>query len=345
MAPNRTLTLLLFLGACATPPPDPAAVAVSGAFEARGAGSLSFAPFAAQGVAVTDGLCFVACGDGGVRIVDVTDPTAPETLSSIEDLRADAIAFAEDQLWIVGVDRGLFGDVATLTVIDVIDPRLPGVRRTATFDVDGPIALSAEGTTAAIAAGASGAHVASRRSLVLEDFSDAIDEEHVVAALVSRGNAVFVGRSSDGGSFGFGDRVETYTLLLRDADNASSTHSWTTPAAPAGGVDLVLSGDVLLVLTGAELHLVDATDPTALQSLGALPLSGGTAIAASGALGAVARGDDVLLLDLDQPDRPTTAMRLATSGTATDVALLDDLLAVADGADGLRLYYVVRAGE
>ncbi|MFG0316170.1 MAG: hypothetical protein ACF8XB_02760, partial [Planctomycetota bacterium JB042] len=144
-APVSLVPIVALLAACAAPPAPPE-VRTSGALAADETGRLSFAPHRAERVALTDGLCFVACGEGGVRIVDVTDPGAPELLATIDDLRADAVAFAEDQLFVIGIESGLFSDRATLTAIDVVDPRLPGVRRTATFPIDAPaLSLSAEG--------------------------------------------------------------------------------------------------------------------------------------------------------------------------------------------------------
>ncbi len=329
-----TVAIVGLLAACAAPP-EPAEVRTSGALAATETGRLSFAPHRAERVALTDGLCFVACGEGGVRIVDVTDPSAPELLATIDDLRADAVAFAEDQLFVVGVQTGLFSDRATLTAIDVVDPRLPGVRRTTTFAVDGDgTSLSAEGATAAVAAGADGAVVVTGRSLEPEALDESLSEGRTGAALVRRGACWFLLRDNG-----------TASIVRRDADGTWSRCDWTEASGSAGprGADLELSGDVLLAATGAELRLVDVGDPGAARPIGALPLPGATALAASGAVGAVVSADgQVVVLDLDRPERPTPAAVISPA-TAADVALLDGLLAVADAEFGLRLFVVERS--
>ena len=319
------------LGGCAGPGEVPP-VTTSGSLQLTPLGRLAFGGAEARSVTMTDGLCFVGCGEAGVRIIDVTDPTAPERLATIDDVRADHVAWAEDQLWILGVEDGMFGDTATLTVIDVIDPRLPGVRRTTTFPVGGEVALSAEGASACIAAGTDGARVVTGRALVVES-ADSVGDADVGAALARRGMRIFHGRD--------GDQQVVFIATNAEPDSSSGC-AWVSDTV--GPSDLALCGDVLLVANEQGVQLVDVVDATSPESMGTLPIAGARAIAARGRYGVVARRDEsVVALDLTVADRPQLAATVQTPGAANDVAILGDLIAVADGDAGIALIVIAPA--
>jgi hypothetical protein len=108
-------------------------------------------PGLARGVAVADGYAYVACGEAGLQIVSLADPTAPVVVGSVDTPgEAYGVAVAGGYAYVADYTAGL-------QVIDVSDPTLPAiVGARDTSDHAHGVALSAGGTLAYVADGADG---------------------------------------------------------------------------------------------------------------------------------------------------------------------------------------------
>jgi hypothetical protein len=68
-------------------------------------------PGRAYDVVVRDDRAFVACGEAGMRVVDVSDPVAPKVKAAFtaEGIFAGGVALTPTAIWLGGGDEGLFG--------------------------------------------------------------------------------------------------------------------------------------------------------------------------------------------------------------------------------------------
>ncbi len=71
-----------------------------------------------RGVVVKDGYAYVAARDAGVRVIDVTNPSSPVEVDSIETPRARGITINGNYVYVAGSDSGL-------VVIDVTNAASP----------------------------------------------------------------------------------------------------------------------------------------------------------------------------------------------------------------------------
>ncbi|MBI4881203.1 MAG: hypothetical protein HY812_16330 [Planctomycetes bacterium] len=343
MRTSRTLLCWLapLLASCAaeTVQPPPAA---SDSLVAWGLGGVDLGAEASR-VVLCGPLAFVGCGEAGVRVVDVSEPRQPEVIAAVDDLAADAIAVAGDVLFVATLPSPWQPWTSgRVTSVGVIDPREPGPRTAVERDLGEHVDIAAEGGWIAVAAGEEGLSLIEARSLAAADLAPKWDAERADAVLVRRGLVFALGRRGEGGLLSAGGEKRDI-LVAVNAERAELVCRLDLAPAAAeddGARDLALARDLLLI-AGADQVRACRIGAEEILVLEALAVPGAAAIACDGDVGAVATGD-VVLLDLAGAEAPRVARRIQTPGLARDVALKGRLLAVADGAAGLRLYEVRR---
>ncbi|MFA6508538.1 MAG: hypothetical protein WCT14_20740, partial [Treponemataceae bacterium] len=107
------------------------------------------------------------------------------------------------------------------------------------------------------------------------------------------------------------------------------------------GNGLAIWGDYLLVAAGtAGLYIIDASDPTNLQTVDIVDTSGtATRVVTSGGYAYVADGDAGLaVIDLSTPSAARVVGTRDTTGSLKDLALLGRYAVGADGTNGITLF-------
>lgn len=331
------LTLLLLLPACTFESGGlPFAPPVSG-LAAWPAGVADLGGADARAVTVRGSLAFVACGDDGVQIVDISDISNPVTISTIEEHVADDLVVHDDQLYVLTNPSAWSFGGGQLTVIDVIDPLQPGEGRSVVREFGKGSRLTVSGSAIAVAAGEQGLFLAAGSPGTMAAQDTLLAGDVAVTALLD-GSHLFVLERTREFDFwlGYGDDLDALTII--DAAEARLM-SRIDLQVTDGAADLALVRDWLFVAREDGVTIIDVKDPNRPDNLGRLPLSGATAVACDGQLGAVATGD-LILLDLSQAGVPTNPIDVPTPGDARDVAIQAGLVIVADGPGGLRLYEV-----
>ena len=328
--------LCLLLAACANQPPAAAPVEPSGSLDAALVGSLSVAPAAASSVVLYGSLAFVGCGADGIRVVDVSDPTAPDVVATLDDLPADALCVDDDLLYVLAAPKGWFGGDGSITSVDMIDPREPGVRRTIRRNMGEQNDLSAAGDSLALAAGDQGLFLGRGMSDSLVDLSHHLDSDRAISVLAGRDRLIAFGQSDEFDFWlGYGQTKNSLAVLEIPSGRLLAR----TEYPGEGSADMALSGDLLLLAHDDAVRVITigpSGDPSEAVSL---PVASARAVASDGKL-AAAVGDGLFLIDLSAPHLPALAGRTAIPGEARDVAVRGRLVAVAAGDAGLQLFKV-----
>jgi len=330
--------LLIWPASCsstlAPSPPRP-----DGSLRAVEVGLLDLAPAEALRVVITDSLAFVGCGEDGLRIVDISDPAAPEVVAVVAELRADALSLDDDLLYLLSLDSSwYFKDASSLSTVDVIDPRQPGPVRTIKRALGRPADLSVESSTLALAAGNEGLFLGRGLSDSLTDLTSLLASDSALAVLAGRDRVYAVGRSESFDFWlGYGDVQDALAAL--DAATFRLLARTELPAGAGGTIDLASTGDRLLLSRSDGLRVITIEPDGKPSRIISVPLPGARAVAADGNLGVVA-GTHLALIDLADPALPRLAELSPLDPAARDVAILNRLVVVAAGASGLRLYQV-----
>src|SRR5262245_44553540 len=94
----------LLVAACArevvVPPPE------SGSLELTRVAELALGS-PAIAITISDRVAYVALASGGISVVDVSEPRAPEALTRLDAVRADALGFSEDRVFALARGRAL----------------------------------------------------------------------------------------------------------------------------------------------------------------------------------------------------------------------------------------------
>ncbi|MFH0943801.1 MAG: hypothetical protein V2A76_01275 [Planctomycetota bacterium] len=328
--------LCLLLAACSTPPPAAETAGPTGSLSAAQVGSLSVAPAEASTVFLYGSLAFVGCGADGVRIVDVSDPSQPEVVATLDDLPAGALCVDDDLLYVLDVPEGWFAGPASVTSVDVIDPREPGVRRTIRRSIGEPGDLSVAGDSLALAGGDEGLFLGRGMSDSLVDLSHHLDSDRALSVLAGRDRLFAFGQSDDFDFWlGYGQTSNALVVLEIPSGRLLSR----TEFPGEGGADLAFTGDLLLLAHGDFVRVITVGPTGEPSRIISLHVDSVRAVSCDGSV-AAAVGEGVTLIDLSEPDLPVLAARVAIEGTARDVAVQGRLVAVAAGGGGLQLFEV-----
>lgn len=264
-------------------------------------------------------LAYVAVGSR-VRVVDVTDPAHPRTLSESPELPApiDELSVTGGMVYVA--DRA-FG----LRIVDARDPLRPQVVG-AGEKVKGAKAVQVAGGHAYLADGAAGVHVL--------DVADPRQVREVAVIPVGGGEAWDLDI--------VGDRAYIADRIGLRAVDVSQ------PAAPAligsrdsagWARDVAVSGTHAFVADGDRgLTVLDLTDPTDISRVANLDTAGEAwAVELAGTRAYVADGTGLGVFDISDPELPVALGALALPGEARDLDLAGNTVFVAAGSAGLRI--------
>ncbi len=268
--------------------------------DARSVGALRDA-WHAYGVAAKDDLAYVAAGRAGMRIVDLSDPSAPRTVGRYE---------AEG----VFVDVALHGSVAYLAdgssrsafrVVDVAEPILP--RELLAIDSPGALAAAVEVSAGRLAVGLELQRVA------VFDLADP-------RAPVLVGSVPVPGRVLDLSAVGA--KLYVASALAGQAPHLTVIDMGATPPislgaaslavarGPGGLVGLAAEGERVYVTADGGVIVFDATNPEAIVERGRVPLPGfGVGLAAAAGYVYTAAAD-LSIIDALVPRSPRVAATL-----------------------------------
>lgn len=344
LASSFVLAMIAALApSCAAPEDD--VEPLPGAWPARLIGSSTLDGASASSIVLRGPLAFVGCGEDGVKIVDVSKPEAPDVVGTVA-ATADAVAVSGDSLFVLDLPSGM-GSEATLAVFDVLDPRAAEPVKSVTFDSAANGDLAVDGRYVAVAAGARGLRVADSRQLLFTSRPVPQGAERADSVLVKKG-VMFALGGPDRSWFSddSGKGVLETASLDRNAPLgkfavgalAARPHALDGVAGPTGR-QLFCDGDRLFVATAGGLELFDASDPRQLKPLGRTEIEDAFRVSADGDLAACACGD-LALVDVKDPANPRVIATVPTPGIVLDVAVRGDLVFVAAGSGGLRVYQV-----
>ena len=270
-------------------------------------------------VVVRGGFAFVAAGEAGLRILDVSDPTRPTEAGSW-----DSPGYAESSD--LGGDTLYLADGPTgIQILNVADPAHPTKIASLYCDYYA-FRVAVRDRYAYVAAGGAG--------LLVADIGDPSRPSHV-ASLDTRGYAYSVSLA-DNVTY-VADGWEGVTVV--DVSDPARPTLTGTRALEGWATDLQVSGSMLYVAGGsAGLHVLDVTDPAGPVELGGYRSYSAqyVSVAAAGSMAYIAdRLTGVLALDASKPLEPTEAGRYETPAVVNAVAAVDGLVIVSTVHAGL----------
>ncbi len=281
-------------------------------------------PSVVRRIALAGNVALVATGEGGLRIVDVSQPFSPVEVGHLDGMAA-SVAVAGGFAYVTG---GASGSGPSLSVVDISVPPHPT-----------PVgSWSVEGESGAVAVLGSHAYVgvSTPGSGAAVWVVSLADPAHPVAATVfgayPAGSTVTdiavsgaLGLVAVAGS---GGRVSVVDLTDPAAPVATGEISIADPRSLA-----IANGHAYVGTRGSGLHVFSLANPAAPSEVGSLaspPSVLGIALSGSVAVLA-ANGDGLLKVDISDPAHPVAVSSQDTPGVALDAAATDRLVLFAEG--------------
>jgi hypothetical protein len=289
-------------------------------------------PGVVHDIAVLEGVAYVATGDAGLRLLDVTDPATPREIGSAPAAAAAQVVSLQDRMAYVGESTCDGGDcVGSLRAIDISAPGDPQeVGFLEMPDAVNDVVLVGEY-----------AYVAHRQGLTVVDVSDPAQpletgafplqgsaEDVAIAPAVAGGHAYIVSGP--------------YLLVLDTSSPAAprQVSSSTILFAPSG---VATAGDHVLVSDGfcefgqcgSHLRTLDVSDLAEPRETGALELGDlvvDVAIA-DGLAYVVSWESGLSIVDLTDPANPQPLGTFDTPGSIENVALSGEHAFVTGGGE------------
>ncbi len=270
-------------------------------------------------VAIAGDYAYVADLDGGLLVIDISDPTSP-TLAAAYNTPGNSRAVAVSGNYAYLADDAVGG----LQIIDISNPAAPSLA--ASYDTPG----SAYG----VAVAGDYAYVADYDSLYVVNISDPTVPTRA-GSYGTPGNARDVTISGDL-AFVTDDAQGLQILDITIPEAPTLTGSYDTPNLAR---ETAVSGDYAYVADyGSGLQVIHISDPSVPVRVGTYDTPGGAyGVAISGDYAYVADyTEGLLVLDISNPASPAFANSYDTPGHAYRVTVCGDYAYLADGAaDGL----------
>jgi hypothetical protein len=297
---------------------EPACPVEIGAWEAPRLKGLEWLGSDVAGVAVVNGLAYVADSVRGLSIVDVSDLLHPREIGSFSEPQyAMSVAVSGTLAYVCGRDSGLH-------IVDVADP-------------EDPIELSlCDATAFTVVVSGNYAYLGCESDLHVVDISDPAHPE-VVGAFPETASAVAVA----------GERAyitqftptEGQGLRILDVSNPVRIREIGFCSAPTWeAVSVIVAGDRAYVGAGrAGLRIVDVTDPARPVEVGGYAMIGTAGDVAVRGSHAYVVGEDsgLHIVDVADPASPSLVGSCADIRQACSVAVSGDYAYVAAREDGL----------
>jgi len=265
---------------------------------------------------------YVATGSHGLALVDVSQFDEPILLSQL-DLAGDAVDVAVDErLQLAAVAS----DIGGLHRLDVSDPLLPRL-------LD-PLPLRATQVEAVDGI----AYVASGDSLRAIDLGTG----ESLQQLSLPGSGTVTGLAREGTRlYTFVSGSDTFSVIDIAEAGAARVLGQLPVADDNPQVRVAVGTDDVVYLSGVGLQTIDVSDLTALTLMSEADLpfaAGGAALNGSGLVLATAEGRGLEIYESGDPQNTGAFLtRIATPGSASDVAIAAGIAYVADGSGGLQV--------
>lgn len=265
-------------------------------------------------VAVRDSVAYVTCIDPGLRTFDISDPTSPVDLGSL-DLTgtAEAIEVMGDHVYIATWQTGI-------SIVDVTDPAAPFV--TAALQIDGPTwDIDVAGSYAYVAA----------NDLFVVDVTDAYHP--VTVGRVNTASGRRARRVRVQGTYAYVSD-ESMGLAIVDVTVPNAPVVVRSVPVPLGAYAVGVSG-MSAYVTGKDsgLYMVDISSPQQAHVVGSLFLNEiGNRVSVDGRYAYITTGLDpgVYVVDGVDPSDPRIIGEMLTAGVSQGSAVQDGWIFVAD---------------
>jgi hypothetical protein len=295
----------------------------------------------AQAVVARDNLAFLATGDQGLRIVDLSDPARPVERGRGEGGRGWAILVDDTRAYICD---GMPGD-HRIRVFNITDADRPSA--VTTFGL-------AEGICRDLVRDGTWLYVPNEFGLEVFDVSNrdaparvgairlpgsGVDATAGAVSIALAGTTAFVPNAIHG----------ITTIDISDPRNPRVIGGWSSTDPPVHVFDVDVQGGFAFVGSGLptpELIVLDARDPARPVRTGAALLpEPGNQVIVRGTLAYVAAGaSGVVVFDIGNPAAPREVERIATPGYANHLSFAGSRLLVAAGDGGLYVLEPASAG-
>ena len=277
-------------------------------------------PGNAVGITVQGRYAYVADNTSGLRIIDITNPSAPVSVGSRGSIgNVQDVAVAGKYAYVATDNTGF-------QVMDVSDPLSP--RLVSTLDTSGTaVALVVSGKYAYVADSASG--------LQIIDVSDPTNPEII-------GNYNTAGTASDlyvVGKYAYvGDLASGLQIIdVSDPTNPKLIGNY-NPGGNTRGV--YVSGRYAYIGTDApSLEVVDIKNPASPTQAGTVGTTASVirVFVADGYAYVTEAGSGMQIINISTPASPTIVGGYDTTGSATDIVIAGKYGYVADSASGLQV--------
>ena len=291
-------------------------------FEITLAGSYD-TPGSASHVAIDGDYAYVADGDYGLRVINITNPASP-TLAGSYDTPGNALDVAVDGDYAYVAD----GDYG-LRVINITNPASPTLA--GSYNTPGwAYGVAISGDHAYVADGLSGLQVISITNPASPTLAGSYDTPGFAYRVAISGDCAYV---ADGLS----------SLQVISITNPASPTLLGSYATPDYAIDVAISGDYAYVGGGDYgLQVIDITNPASPILAGSYNTPGWAwGVAISGDYAYV--GDYYLglqVIDITNPASPTLEGSYNTPGYAMGVVISGDYAYVADYDSGLQVIHI-----
>lgn len=275
-----------------------------------GSVDLGFMP---EDVAVSGSNAYLLSRDTGFTVVDVSDPTAPRVVASIEmTLWSSNIAVAGSYAYVSGGD---------FTIIDISDPAAPYVASSLSFGLDPAEGVAISGSYAYVACYWAG--------LKIVDISDPFSPQ-VLGSVETGSIAMNVDVS---GSYAYVAHQGRDVVIVDVSDPAAPAIAGTLDTESAHR-NIAVSGSYAYMVSSHNsgvMEVVDISDPSSPRIVGSLDTGGMPEnIVISGSY-AYAIGAEITVIDISDPTSPyvVNALFPGSFAVAVDLAIAGPLAYVA----------------
>ncbi len=303
----------------------------------------------ARDIALSGTTAFVSAGNGGLRIIDVSNTAEPQIIGLLETYYAESVAVSGTTVFMTDDNYGL-------RIIDVKEPAKPQL--IASLEIPGASDVAVSGTTAFVAAEDSGLQIIDVSNPAKPRIIASVDTPYALGVAVS-GKKVFVADGSGlqiiavddparpqiiasvGMLYAFDITVSATTAYVANWDSGLQIIDISDPAKPQiiGSVDtpgsayrVAVSGTAAYVADGySGLQIIDISDLKNPQIVGSVDMAGfASGVAISGTTVFVGAGD-LKIIDVRDSEEPQmiagsvpmpggSAFGVAVSGTTAFVA-------------------------
>ncbi|MHA1432764.1 MAG: hypothetical protein ACTSO7_02860 [Candidatus Heimdallarchaeota archaeon] len=281
-----------------------------------------------RGIAVKNNITYLANGDQGLEIVNITDPLNPVKINVHKISSGTAQDVFLDDRDLAYVSCGSKGVV----IIDISDPY--NTRTMKTIDVDGSVVeVDMRATILHIATIASGVSMWDVSDVYHPDYLSTYEDMNIFTGISVLGKFASVSAGAGG--------LEIIDLTF--LGDPFMVGNWNHTSCYASGVDAANIGDVRIAFIANSingLELINFTAPnvpgkiadfTGVGSVVDVEVVDEVAYCCSAEYGLV-------LVDVSDPFNPTELSRYNTDGQCLDVSISNNITVIADQLGGIKIF-------